>query len=97
MPPAVLVGPNAEAFRQTRLLRLPTANCRPGEGAPAPQQSQACGPSPGRSGWFSQTQPRSSQTEALHRCSPDERRPYFCFRGPHRPLIEAASMHGVLH
>jgi hypothetical protein len=32
-----------------------------GQGAPAPPQLQARGPSQGRSGWFSQTQPRSSQ------------------------------------
>ncbi|MET4520263.1 hypothetical protein ABIB81_009627, partial [Bradyrhizobium sp. I1.7.5] len=38
-----------------------------GQGAPAPPQVQARGPSQGRSGWFSQTQPRSSR--AFHRAS----------------------------
>ncbi|MGY4629087.1 hypothetical protein ACVWY3_006843 [Bradyrhizobium sp. USDA 4486] len=32
-----------------------------GQGAPAPPQPQECGPSQGRSGWFSQTQCVPSQ------------------------------------
>ncbi|TWB62931.1 hypothetical protein FBZ94_103631 [Bradyrhizobium sacchari] len=38
-----------------------------GQGAPAPPQLQACGPSQGRSGWFSQTQPVSATGGAFHR------------------------------
>jgi hypothetical protein len=32
-----------------------------GQGIPAPPQSQPCGPSQGRLGWFSQTHPVSAQ------------------------------------
>jgi hypothetical protein len=32
-----------------------------GQGSPAPPQSQPCGPSQGRLGWFSQTHPVSAQ------------------------------------
>jgi len=32
-----------------------------GQGMPAPPQSQPCGPSQGRRGWFSQTHPVSAQ------------------------------------
>jgi hypothetical protein len=41
-----------------------------GHGAPAAPQGQARGPCHGRSGWFSQTQPQSSQREHVVRTDP---------------------------
>jgi hypothetical protein len=41
-----------------------------GHGAPAAPQGQARGPCHGRSGWFSQTQPQSSQREHVMRTDP---------------------------
>jgi hypothetical protein len=37
-----------------------------GHGAPAPRHPQACSPSHGLSGWFSQTDPQASQTGQFH-------------------------------
>jgi hypothetical protein len=50
-----------EALRQPRQLILVGRILHFGQGIPAPPQRQTCAPAKSWSGWFSQTQPSSSQ------------------------------------
>jgi hypothetical protein len=61
MAPSLLVGFGPEAIRQPGR-GFSIAWIAPRQGTPAPPQSQACGPSHGRPGRSSHTQPQSSQS-----------------------------------
>jgi hypothetical protein len=72
MAPAVLIGvcPKACGGRGVPS----SAGLQSRQGMPARPQVQACSPSNGLSGWFSQTQPQSSHSRHLIKRT-----------GPHRP------------